>query len=160
MTVHERVIAGVSAAAAAIGLAPHGMTPSPITGATGNQEYLLHLRAGTAPATRRCHGAVHVITAVGIVAKRGLAAAAPHLVRLIDWLAGRGLPAVVDTDTAALIGSVDGVRVVSRDDLPGLVDLVVVLGGDGTLLGIADRVGRSGTPRRRSSASTSAGLDS
>ncbi len=44
--VHERVIAGVSAAAAAIGLAPHGMTPSPITGATGNQEYLFHLRAG------------------------------------------------------------------------------------------------------------------
>ena len=43
--VHERVIADVSAAAAAIGLAPRGMTPSPITGATGNQEYLLHLRA-------------------------------------------------------------------------------------------------------------------
>ena len=45
-TVHERVIADVSAAAAAIGLAPRGMTPSPITGATGNQEYLLHLSAG------------------------------------------------------------------------------------------------------------------
>jgi predicted rRNA methylase YqxC with S4 and FtsJ domains len=44
--VHERVVAAVSAAAAAIGLAPQGMTPSPITGATGNQEYLLHLRAG------------------------------------------------------------------------------------------------------------------
>jgi 23S rRNA (cytidine1920-2'-O)/16S rRNA (cytidine1409-2'-O)-methyltransferase len=44
--VHERVIADVSAAAAAIGLAPRGMTPSPITGATGNQEYLLHLSAG------------------------------------------------------------------------------------------------------------------
>jgi 23S rRNA (cytidine1920-2'-O)/16S rRNA (cytidine1409-2'-O)-methyltransferase len=43
--VHERVIADVSAAAAAVGLAPRGMTPSPITGATGNQEYLLHLRA-------------------------------------------------------------------------------------------------------------------
>jgi 23S rRNA (cytidine1920-2'-O)/16S rRNA (cytidine1409-2'-O)-methyltransferase len=43
--VHERVIADVSAAAAAIGLAPRGMTPSPITGATGNQEYLLHLCA-------------------------------------------------------------------------------------------------------------------
>jgi NAD+ kinase len=85
-----------------------------------------------------------VITAVGIVAKRGLAAAAPHLVRLIEWLAGRGLPAVMDTDTAALVGPADGVRVVSRDDLPGLVDLVVVLGGDGTLLGIADRVGGAG----------------
>jgi 23S rRNA (cytidine1920-2'-O)/16S rRNA (cytidine1409-2'-O)-methyltransferase len=42
--VHERVIADVSAAAAAIGLARHGMTPSPITGAAGNQEFLLHLR--------------------------------------------------------------------------------------------------------------------
>ena len=85
-----------------------------------------------------------MIAAVGIVAKRGLAAAAPHLVRVIDWLAGRGLPAVVDTDTASLVGAVEGVRVVSRDDLPGLVDLVVVLGGDGTLLGIADRVGSAG----------------
>ena len=73
-----------------------------------------------------------MITAVGIVAKRGLTAAAPHLVRLTEWLTGRGLPAVVDHDTAALIGSAESVRVVSRDDLPGLVDLVVVLGGDGT----------------------------
>jgi 23S rRNA (cytidine1920-2'-O)/16S rRNA (cytidine1409-2'-O)-methyltransferase len=48
VTVHGRVIAEVSASAAGVGLAPHGMTPSPITGATGNQEYLLHLRAGPA----------------------------------------------------------------------------------------------------------------
>jgi 23S rRNA (cytidine1920-2'-O)/16S rRNA (cytidine1409-2'-O)-methyltransferase len=47
-SVHERVVADVSTAAAAVGLAPHGMTASPITGATGNQEYLLHLRAGAA----------------------------------------------------------------------------------------------------------------
>jgi 23S rRNA (cytidine1920-2'-O)/16S rRNA (cytidine1409-2'-O)-methyltransferase len=43
-SVHERVIAEVSAAAAGIGLAPQGMTPSPITGASGNREFLLHLR--------------------------------------------------------------------------------------------------------------------
>jgi 23S rRNA (cytidine1920-2'-O)/16S rRNA (cytidine1409-2'-O)-methyltransferase len=49
--VHDRVIADVSAAAAAIGLAPRGMTPSPIAGATGNQEYLLHLRVHTADPT-------------------------------------------------------------------------------------------------------------
>ncbi len=85
-----------------------------------------------------------MIAAVGLVAKRGLAAAAPHLIRVIDWLAGRQLPAVVDSDTAALIGAVAGVRVVGRDDLPALVDLVVVLGGDGTLLGMADRVGSTG----------------
>ena len=55
-----------------------------------------------------------MIAAVGLVAKRGLAAAAPHLIRVIDWLAGRQLPAVVDSDTAALIGAVAGMRVVGR----------------------------------------------
>ena len=43
--VHERVLAEVSAAAAAIGLTPVGSTPSPITGQKGNVEFLLHLRA-------------------------------------------------------------------------------------------------------------------
>lgn len=42
--VHERVIADVTEAAAAVGLRRIGMTPSPITGATGNQEFFLHLR--------------------------------------------------------------------------------------------------------------------
>ena len=42
--IHARVVADVSAAAAGVGLATHGMTPSPITGASGNQEFLLHLR--------------------------------------------------------------------------------------------------------------------
>jgi 23S rRNA (cytidine1920-2'-O)/16S rRNA (cytidine1409-2'-O)-methyltransferase len=45
--VHDRVIAEVSAAAAAIGLARVNMTPSPITGASGNREFLLHLRQAT-----------------------------------------------------------------------------------------------------------------
>jgi 23S rRNA (cytidine1920-2'-O)/16S rRNA (cytidine1409-2'-O)-methyltransferase len=42
--VHEAVLARVTESAAACGLARAGMTPSPITGATGNQEFLLHLR--------------------------------------------------------------------------------------------------------------------
>ena len=42
--IHERVIEEVTQAAAAAGLARHGMTPSPITGAEGNQEFLLWLR--------------------------------------------------------------------------------------------------------------------
>ena len=42
--VHERVIADVTDAAAAVGLRRISMTPSPITGATGNQEFFLHLR--------------------------------------------------------------------------------------------------------------------
>jgi 23S rRNA (cytidine1920-2'-O)/16S rRNA (cytidine1409-2'-O)-methyltransferase len=42
--VHARVLDEVRAAARAIGLTPMADTPSPITGATGNQEFLLHLR--------------------------------------------------------------------------------------------------------------------
>jgi 23S rRNA (cytidine1920-2'-O)/16S rRNA (cytidine1409-2'-O)-methyltransferase len=42
--VHEAVLARVTAAAAEAGLTRLGMTPSPIAGATGNREFLLHLR--------------------------------------------------------------------------------------------------------------------
>jgi len=42
--VHEAVLARVTEAAEGIGLRRLGMTPSPITGATGNQEFFLHLR--------------------------------------------------------------------------------------------------------------------
>jgi 23S rRNA (cytidine1920-2'-O)/16S rRNA (cytidine1409-2'-O)-methyltransferase len=44
--IHDAVIARVTEAAAASGLARAGMTPSPITGATGNQEFFLHLTHG------------------------------------------------------------------------------------------------------------------
>jgi len=42
--VHDAVIARVSAAAESLGFMRAGMVPSPITGATGNQEFFLHLR--------------------------------------------------------------------------------------------------------------------
>ena len=44
--VQARAIERVTAAAAAIGLPRAGLTPSPITGAEGNQEFLLHLKPG------------------------------------------------------------------------------------------------------------------
>ena len=43
--VHDAVIARVTEAAAACGLSRVAMAPSAITGATGNQEFFLHLRA-------------------------------------------------------------------------------------------------------------------
>jgi 23S rRNA (cytidine1920-2'-O)/16S rRNA (cytidine1409-2'-O)-methyltransferase len=42
--VHERVIAEVTRTAGAVGLARHAVVSSPITGATGNREFLLHLK--------------------------------------------------------------------------------------------------------------------
>jgi 23S rRNA (cytidine1920-2'-O)/16S rRNA (cytidine1409-2'-O)-methyltransferase len=44
-TVHARVIANVTMAAAEVGLKRLGLIDSPITGAEGNKDFLLHLRA-------------------------------------------------------------------------------------------------------------------
>ncbi|HXE79551.1 MAG TPA: NAD(+)/NADH kinase [Vicinamibacterales bacterium] len=86
-----------------------------------------------------------MIARAGIVAKRGLTAAAPHLKHLVRWLADRQVEPVVDTETAALLGDdAKGLRTASREELPRLVDLVAVLGGDGTLLSVADRIGAAG----------------
>ena len=46
--VHREVLLGVLAAAPGMGFAPLGLAVSPIRGAEGNVEFLLHLRAGAA----------------------------------------------------------------------------------------------------------------
>jgi 23S rRNA (cytidine1920-2'-O)/16S rRNA (cytidine1409-2'-O)-methyltransferase len=46
--IHDAVLEAVTAAAAESGFARIAMTPSVITGATGNQEFFLHLRNRTA----------------------------------------------------------------------------------------------------------------
>ena len=45
--VHDAVIARVTADAAAVGLCRRALTPSPITGATGNREFLAHFKQAT-----------------------------------------------------------------------------------------------------------------
>jgi len=82
------------------------------------------------------------IARVGIVAKQGLAAS-EHLTRLTSWLRERGITPVFETDTASLASATpDGTF--SREELPSKVDLIVVLGGDGTLLSVADRIAQAG----------------
>ena len=46
--IHARVVADVTAAAAEVGLIRLALADSPITGAHGNQEFLMHLRCGSA----------------------------------------------------------------------------------------------------------------
>ncbi|MCA1583390.1 MAG: NAD(+)/NADH kinase [Acidobacteria bacterium] len=78
---------------------------------------------------------------IGIVTKPGLAAARDTLVELEAWLSGRA-DTVWSEDCAALMPP--GARtVVSRDATAAHVDLVLVLGGDGTLLAMANRIGRA-----------------
>ena len=85
------------------------------------------------------------ITRVGIVAKTRLADAAGVVAELAGWLDARGVRAVFDTETAALVGLPPDRPTCSRDDLPHHCDLLVVLGGDGTLIGMAGRIASAGT---------------
>ena len=80
---------------------------------------------------------------VGIVAKTRLQAAAPVVGEAADWLAARGVAVVLESDTARLARR-RGERTCTRDALPAAADLIVVLGGDGTLLGVAGRVAQAG----------------
>ncbi len=86
------------------------------------------------------------MTAVGIVAKARLERAASHLVQIAAWLEARHITPVFDPDTAALAESAGAngqFKTVDRDDLPRHVDVIVVLGGDGTLLGTAGRIAKA-----------------
>jgi NAD+ kinase len=85
-----------------------------------------------------------MVKRVGIVAKVRLESIAPHLLEVAAWLEARGVEAVFETDTASLAPLGPSRRVVSRDEMPNAVDLLLVLGGDGTLLAMADRISQAG----------------
>jgi len=82
---------------------------------------------------------------VGIVAKSHLRAATPHLVEIGAWLEARGIEPVFETATAALMPPAPARQVADKAALVGEVDMVVVLGGDGTLLSVADAIGAAGS---------------
>jgi NAD+ kinase len=82
---------------------------------------------------------------VGIVVKPGASEARGVVMELLAWLAARGLGAVLDKETAALVPAATAPST-GKAELPSQVDLVVVLGGDGTLLSMARAVGDLGVP--------------
>jgi NAD+ kinase len=84
------------------------------------------------------------ITRIGLVAKTRLDAAAGVLAELAGWLAMRGIQAVFEAETAALAGLPPARPTASRDSIPAECDLLVVLGGDGTFIGMAGRIAEAG----------------
>jgi len=81
------------------------------------------------------------ISRAGIVAKSHLREAAPHLEEIAAWLERRHIEPIFETATAALTPASASRRVVDKPALVSEVDVVILLGGDGTLLSMADCIG-------------------
>ena len=71
---------------------------------------------------------------VGLIAKPHAPGLSELLHRLLPWLAQRHIDVFLDADTAA---AVDETSSYPRVAIPALVDFIMVLGGDGTLLSVA-----------------------
>ena len=84
-----------------------------------------------------------MIRKVGIVSKPGREDIPPLLTELLAWLDQHGVDAEYDVETASHLGRDGGFR---REGLPEGFDLMIVLGGDGTLLSAARAVGARETP--------------
>ena len=89
---------------------------------------------------------------IGIAVKPGLTAARDTLSGLEQRLRDRGVEAVWSTDAAALfdspspegVGTPRARTTAERKDLAAQVDVMIVLGGDGTLLAMAKAIAESG----------------
>jgi len=82
---------------------------------------------------------------IGVVAKIDRAEARGVVERLLAWCAERGLQPVLEKETAGLLLDTQAATA-RKPDLPAQVDLLLVLGGDGTLLSMARLVGDLGVP--------------
>src|SRR5271170_7922576 len=76
-----------------------------------------------------------MIRAAGIVCKPIQKTIASVVPPLIAWLRGRGIDVFIDQETQGCIQPPE--KALTRETLAGNIDLLIVLGGDGTLLSAA-----------------------
>lgn len=85
------------------------------------------------------------IDTVGIFSKPLAPAAITLVPQIVDWLVERGIRLRYDESTAEYLNRQDGLP---REEVPDGADLIIVLGGDGTLLSAARAVAGRATPSR------------
>src|SRR6185295_9409711 len=80
---------------------------------------------------------------IGIIAKPQSSGIRKVIEGLSSWLKERGCEVFMDTDTAA---SAEIRSPYKKSQIPSLVEMIIVLGGDGTLLSVARLVEGNGVP--------------
>ena len=90
------------------------------------------------------------IRSIGIISKPRKEELAVLLPELLAWLKHRGIQALIDRETASSLDaaarSAIDVPILERSELPQRSDLILVLGGDGTLLAAARNVESHNVP--------------
>jgi NAD+ kinase len=81
---------------------------------------------------------------VGIISKPRKAEVREVVQPLLEWLKQHAIEAYIDKETGTILEN--NSRCLTRNEMPSQVDLVVVLGGDGTLLAAARALNRKPVP--------------
>jgi NAD+ kinase len=84
------------------------------------------------------------IKRIGIISKPKKTEIREIVPSLTQWLRERNVEVFIDKETASLLESAE--KSLSRNEMPSQVDLLVVLGGDGTLLAAARALNRKPVP--------------
>jgi NAD+ kinase len=84
------------------------------------------------------------IKRVGIISKPKKSEIREVVPPLIRWLREREVEACIDKETGTILESTE--KCLTRNEMPGQVDLLIVLGGDGTLLATARALNRKPVP--------------
>ncbi len=79
---------------------------------------------------------------IGIYAKKNDPEAIKAVKGLLEALEKRKVEFLIEPDVASVLGK----KSCQRDEIPDAADLIIVFGGDGTILGVARTVGDSGVP--------------
>jgi NAD+ kinase len=80
---------------------------------------------------------------IGVILKKNKPEALALAARLLPWLKERDIEPFFEEEVANHLGTG---KACAKSEIPGLVDLLIVLGGDGTLLSVARLVGENKVP--------------
>jgi len=86
---------------------------------------------------------------IGIIAKRNKPEAGNIIHQLVDWLRQKKIEVYIEGEMADLLGPhalEPNVKTIEREAFPSQAEMILVLGGDGTLLSVARLVGDHKVP--------------